>query len=73
MQAGDTIKIKSVSRKGFNKINEGLGDSVVILMFNHPSNPPAILVAPNSSPTMQAEKIRWIKLDNDPDFEILGD
>ena len=64
--------IKPKTRKGQNKINEGLGNNVVVIQKNHPSNPPAVLVAPSNEPTMKSRFIRWIKLTDDQDFEIIN-
>jgi hypothetical protein len=63
--------IKGISRKGKNKIHEGLGTEVVVVLENHPSHPPAVLVAPISDPTISSKFSRWIRLRDDPDFEIV--
>lgn len=65
------MKLKAISRKGNNRVKEGLGTEVVVLMRSHPSNPPAILVAPVGEPSMNSKFVRWVKLQDDPDFEIL--
>ena len=63
--------INGISRKGKNKIKEGLGTEVVVLMKNHPSNPPAVLVAPKTDANISSKYVRWIKLQHDQDFEIV--
>ena len=64
--------IKGISRKGKNRIHEGLGTEVIVLMKNHPGFPPGVFIAPISDPTVQSKFSRWIKLQDDPDFEILS-
>lgn len=63
--------IKGISRKGKNKIHEGLGEEVVVVLDSHPLNLPAVMIAPNSDPNPQSKFSRWIRLRNDPDFEIV--
>lgn len=66
------MKIKAKSRKGANKIREGLGDEVVVILNSHPSNPPAVLVAPIGDPSLSSKFVRWINLEDDPNFEIVN-
>lgn len=70
---GTNLKVTPKSRKGHNKIHEGLGSDVVVIQLNHPSNPPAVMVAPVFTPTMASNYVRWIRISDDPDFSIVKD
>ena len=65
------MKIRPISRKGKNRVKEGLGTEVVVLLKDHPSNQPAVFVAPISMPNLSSKFCRWIWLQDDPDFEII--
>lgn len=71
MKVGTKLTLLAKSRKGKNKIHEGLGDTVIVLQQSHPANAPAVLVAPAGEPTMASKFIRWIRLGGeDPDFDL---
>ena len=63
--------IKPISQKGKNRVREGLGTDVIEIMENHPSNPPAVLVAPRNEPTISSKHSRWIVRQHDRDFKIV--
>lgn len=65
------MKIKPKSRKGANRVREGLGTDVVVLMENHPAHQPAVFVAPLDNPNISSKFCRWIWRQDDPDFEIV--
>lgn len=61
-----TFKLTPRSRKGKNKINNGLGDTVVAI--NKKGN--RVLVAPIAEPSLRSKYVRWVELSGDPDFDI---
>lgn len=63
----DLIQIEGISRKGKNRISEGLGSQVqVINVING-----RIAIAPIDNPTWSSDHARWIKTNNDLDFKII--
>lgn len=72
---GSLIKINPLTMKGKNRINEGLGNLVIIInkidRCQALDNKPAYLIAPQSDPTGLSKHSRWIKIDNDKDFSIV--
>jgi hypothetical protein len=72
----EVVKINSLTLKGKNKINEGLGKMVVIVSEDdkYPAfnNEPAYMIAPQEDPTCDSKNSIWIRQNNDKDFIIVG-
>jgi len=64
----DLIHIEGISRKGKNRINEGLGSQVIIINIISDR----IAIAPENNPNWSSDHARWIKKVHDPDFKILS-
>lgn len=69
---GSDAQLQPLSRKGRNKIHEGLGAEVTVIAHHHPAHPPAVMVAPTAMPTLQSKFVRWIRLGDDPDFAMVS-
>jgi hypothetical protein len=63
----DLITIEGISRKGKNRIKEGLGSQVIVIN----SIIGRITIAPINCPNWDSDHTRWIKTSDDPDFKIL--
>lgn len=64
----DLLQIEGISRKGKSRINEGLGNQVIIINIINDR----IAIAPINNPNWDSNHARWIKKIHDTDFNIIS-
>ncbi len=58
------LQIEGISRKGKNRINEGLGSQVAVIKETSDK----LAIAPLHERSFSSNYVRWIKKEKDPDF-----
>lgn len=60
------LHIEGTSRKGKNRINEGLGSQVAVIKETSDK----LAIAPLHERSFSSNYVRWIKKEKDPDFKF---
>lgn len=73
-QVGQTVQAHPKTNKAKQRVNQGLGKSVVIVDYVEKcqafKNEPAYMIAPKGQPTKDSIHSRWVKVQGDQDFRL---